>query len=140
MLKRSITYENFNKEIVTEDFYFNLSKPELLELEVEIDGGFGEMLQTIIKSENARDLLREFKRIVIMSYGIKSDDGRRFEKSDAIRTEFEQTAAYQSLFMELAMDDKAAVIFLQGVLPKDMQGDQDKPVVVPPKPPTPPTS
>ena len=141
MLKRPIKYEDFNGDTVTEDFYFNLSKPELLELEVEIEGGFGQMLQTIVKSENVKALVKEFKRIIIMSYGIKSDDGRRFMKSDEIRTEFEQTAAYHTLFMELATDDKAAVKFLQGVLPKDMQGEIDTDVVkVAPLPPTPPTS
>lgn len=136
----TITYEDFNGESVTEKLYFNLSKPELLELEVEIEGGFGAMLQRIVKSENPKDLIREFKRIILMSYGIKSEDGKRFMKSAQIREEFEQTAAYQALFMELATDDKLAVKFLQKVLPKDMQGDQDKPVVAPPTPPTPPTA
>ncbi len=135
----TITYEDFNGDSVTEKLYFNLSKPELLELEVEIEGGFGAMLQRIVKSENPKDLIREFKRIILMSYGIKSEDGKRFIKNPQIREEFEQTAAYQALFMELATDDKLAVKFLQKVLPKDMQGDQDKPVVTAPTPPAPPT-
>jgi hypothetical protein len=144
MLKRSITYEDYNGESLTEDFYFNLSKPELIELEVEFEGGFGRSLQNIIKAENTKALIHEFKRIILLAYGIKSEDGKRFIKSEQLREEFVQTDAYAQLFMELATDDKAASDFLTAILPKDMQGDVAKtlvaPVTTPPTPPTPPSS
>lgn len=139
MLKHTITYEDFNGEMVTEDFYFNLSKPELIDLEVEIDGGFARMLQTIIKSENTKEIIKQFKRIILMAYGVKSEDGKRFIKSDNLREEFSQTNAYSEMFMRMATDDKAAAEFLQGVLPKDMQGEFKNAALKanPPSPPMP---
>jgi hypothetical protein len=123
MLKREIKYEDFNGEEVTEIFYFNLSKPELIELEVGYTQGFGQMLQSIVESRNNKEIIAKFKEIVLMAYGIKSDDGKRFIKSDKLREEFSQTAAYAELFMELATNDQAAVIFLNGVLPREFRGD-----------------
>ncbi len=126
MLKRSITYEDFNGYETTDIFYFNVSKPELIELEVEYDQGFGEMIQTVIDSKDNKSLIRIFKKIVLLAYGQKSEDGKRFIKSEKLREEFSQTAAYSALFMELAGDDGAAAIFIKGVLPKDMAGEVDK--------------
>lgn len=142
MLKRDITYETFDGEKITETFYFNMSKAELIELEVEFDEGLAKMLQNIIKTKNNKEIIRIFKRIILLSYGKKSEDGKRFIKSDEIREEFSQTQAYSDLFMELASDDKAAVTFLVGVLPKDMATEIEKADLTalpqPPQPPTPP--
>lgn len=126
MLKREIKYEDFDGNQTSEICYFNISKPELIELEVEYDQGFGRMLEQIVESKDNRELVKRFKEIVLMAYGVKSDDGKRFIKSEQLRTEFSQTAAYQALFMELATDDNAAVIFLRGILPKDMLAEIDK--------------
>lgn len=146
MLKRDITYENFDGEQVTETFYFNLSKPELLELQVEYKQGFVEMIQEIIKTEDTRELVRQFKQLILLAYGIKTPDGKRFIKTEELKQEFSQTGAYNTLFMELAMDDKAAAIFIQGILPRDMAGDFQLQVAaapqvapVPPMPPVPPS-
>lgn len=137
MLKREITYEDFNGEKQTETFYFNISKSELIELEVDVQGGFGKYLQNIVEAEDQRRLVHEFKRIVLMAYGQKSADGKQFVKSDAMRQAFAQTAAYQTLFMELATDDKAATAFIKGVIPSDVvPPEQDKPVGPPPIPKT----
>lgn len=141
MLKREIKYEDFNGNEVSEIFYFNMSKPELIELEVEYDEGFGQMLERIIETKESKELINIFKRLVLMSYGQKSDDGKRFIKSEELKEAFAQSAAYSALFMELATDDGAAVTFIRGLLPKDMQGeprDQDKPLVSLPQPPVPP--
>ncbi len=126
MLKREIAYEDFNGNQVTDIFYFNISKPELIELEVEHEGGFSAIIQNIVDSKDHKALIQRFKEIVLMAYGQKSDDGKRFIKSEQLRNEFSQTAAYSALFMELAMDDNAAVIFLKNTLPKDMAGEFDK--------------
>ena len=138
MLKREITYETFDGETTTDVFYFNISKPELLELEVEFEGGFEKMLQNIIDTRDNKALIAKFKDIVLLAYGIKSEDGKRFIKSEQLREEFSQTAAYQVLFMELAMDDNAAVIFLNGCLPKDIAGqvNEVKSDILPPATPT----
>ena len=95
MLKRQITYTDFNDEEVTETFYFNISKPELIELEVEYAGGFTSMINRIIESTDPGRLVAEFKRLILMAYGVKSDDGKQFMKSDELRTAFESHAAYQ---------------------------------------------
>lgn len=148
MLKREITYEDFNGDTVTDVFYFNISKPELIELEVEVDQGFSSWIETIIEAKDHKTLLQQFKRIVLMAYGKKSEDGKRFVKNDQLREEFSQTAAYSALFMELATNDNAAADFLIAVLPKDMKGELEKSVQgvttvptppTPPPPPVPPT-
>jgi hypothetical protein len=140
MLKRNITYETFDGDEVTEPYYFNISKSELVELEVEFEGGFGAMLQRIVETNDRAGLVREFKKLILMAYGVKSDDGKRFVKSDELRDEFTQTAAYNSLFMELATNDGAAVEFVMGVLPKDMRAEIGKEVAKAPSPPTAPTT
>jgi len=120
MLKRTIRYEDFNGNQTEDIFYFNLSKPELIELEVEYEQGFGDMLQSIIKAKDNKEIVKQFKAIILLAYGEKSEDGKRFIKSDQLREEFSQTAAFQELFMEMASDADAAVVFLQAILPKDM--------------------
>lgn len=144
MLKREIQYEDFDGEQKSEIFYFYISKPELIEMELEYEGGFVKFLQKIIETKDHRELIKQFKDLVLKAYGVKSEDGKRFEKSDKLREEFAQTAAYETLFMEMATNDNAAATFIKAILPKGMaeQVDQDKPILPPasPTPPTPPNS
>lgn len=138
MLKREIIYEDFNGNEVTEVFYFNLSKPELVEMEVFAEGGMSAFLQRIIEERDNRELLTQFKEVILKAYGEKSDDGKKFVKSDELRKQFEQTAAYQALFMELMTVEDAASTFVNGILPRDIveATDQDKPSGPPPVPAT----
>jgi hypothetical protein len=122
MLKREIRYEDFDGNMTSGIFYFNLSKPEIIELEVGYAQGFGAMLQSIVESQDKKEIVAKFKEIVLMAYGIKSDDGKRFIKSEQLREEFSQTAAYAELFMELATDADKAVVFLNGILPREFRG------------------
>lgn len=122
MLKRKIKYEDFNGDEVEDVHYFNISKPELIEMEVAYKKGFGTFLQDIVDTKDNKELIKQFKEIVLIAYGVKTEDGKRFEKSDQLREEFSQTAAFQSLFMELATVDDAAVEFFKGIIPKDMRG------------------
>jgi len=145
MLKRNITYEDFDGNKVTEQFYFNISKSELVEMEYSYKDGFGETLQRIVKSENKGELLNIFKTLVLNAYGEKSEDGKRFIKSQELRDQFVQSLAYDALFMELATDDGAAAEFVTGVLPKDLANEmavQTSPVPtqLPAHIPPPPTS
>ncbi len=126
MLKRNITYENFDGETVTEVFYFNLTKTEIIDMQMSYEGGLDAVIQRIVKAEDIKSLIEEFQNIVLMSYGQRSDDGKYFRKSDSIREEFKHHAAYDSLFMELATDDKAAADFMIGILPRDMAQDLPK--------------
>jgi hypothetical protein len=129
MLKRQITYTDFNDEEITETFYFNISKPELIELEVEYAGGFSALINRIIETTDPKRLIDEFKRLILLAYGVKSDDGKKFIKNDELRAEFENHAAYQQLFTEMATVEGAAEQFFKGVLPSDLTEvqDQDKP-------------
>lgn len=139
MLKREIKYTNYNDEETSDIFYFNLSKPELMEMEVQKAGGFANQLQNAIDAKDNKTLLKVFKEIVLLAYGQKSDDGKRFIKTDELREEFSQTAAYEALFTQLALDDGEATKFLLGVMPKDMV-NEDTGVPVPPPAPSPPSS
>lgn len=120
MLTKSITYTDYNGNVRTEDFLFNLSKAEIIELESSQSGGLSKMLEDVVKSNDNRKIVDVFKSIILKAYGKKSDDGRRFIKSAEIREEFEQTEAYSELFMELATDSEAAAAFVNGIIPKDL--------------------
>ena len=120
MLKKTITYTDYSGIERTEDFYFNLSKAEILEMQLSVNGGFAEMLQKIIKAKDFPTLVKTFKELILVSYGEKSEDGRRFVKSKEISDAFAQTEAYSILFMELSNDDKAASEFVNGILPADL--------------------
>lgn len=118
MIKKTKTYKDFNGLERTEDFYFNLTEAELVEMETDVDGGYAEMLQTIIKAKDVKTLIKVFKDLVLKSYGVKSLDGKRFEKSPEIANAFAQTQAYSDIFMELAFDDIAASEFVNGIMPE----------------------
>ena len=120
MLKKTITFTDYNGVERTEDFYFNLNKAELTEMQLSKEGGLGEWLNKIIRSENRVEIMRIFKNIILKSYGEKSPDGRRFIKSDELSTEFSQTEAYNQLFMELIQDDKTMSDFINAIIPTDL--------------------
>lgn len=119
MLKRSVTYEDFDGNTVTEDHHFHLSKAELLQLEAGKKGGLREHIQSIMAAGDTETLFAEFKRIVLLAYGVRSEDGKRFIKTDQMREEFAQTEAYSQLYFELATDDTAAAEFILGVVPRE---------------------
>lgn len=124
MLKKTITYSDYNGVERTEDFYFNLSKAEILEMEMGTSGGLAEMIQRIVATQDAPAIIKIFKDLVLKAYGEKSPDGRRFLKTDEngnpLSRYFEQTEAYSILFMELATDADAAAKFVNGIVPGDI--------------------
>ena len=119
MIKETITYVDYNNVERTEDFFFNLSKAELMEMEMSTSGGLVEMVNRIVAAQDAPAIIKVFKELILKAYGVKSPDGKRFEKSDKLRTEFEQTEAYSQLFMKLATDADAASKFVNGIIPSD---------------------
>lgn len=123
MVKKTITYTDYNGETREEDFYFNLTKPELVELELGEDGGLRAYLEKIVKSKDARNVLAMFKKIIGLAYGIKSPDGRRFLKSKDISEAFFQSEAYVALYMELLENPDVAAAFIQSMLPADMRSN-----------------
>lgn len=120
MLKKTITYRDFNDNERTEDFYFNLTKAELMEMEMGTTGGMTEMVKRLVSEQNTGAIIKIFKDLVLKAYGQKSLDGKQFIKNDKIRDEFAQTNAYSDLFMELATDADAAAKFVNGIIPADV--------------------
>lgn len=120
MLKKTITYTDYNGVDRTEDFYFNFTKAELTEMDLGTTGGMSEMIKNIIASKDVPTLIKLFKKLVLDAYGEKSADGKRFIKSPELSTAFSQTEAYSQLFMELATDDNKAADFINGIIPSDV--------------------
>lgn len=118
MLKKTITYTDYNGVNRTEDHYFNLTKAEVVEMEMGVSGGYTEMINRVISAQDAPTIMKTFKEFISKSYGIKSLDGIRFEKSDEISKAFMQTEAYSVLFMELCTDAGAAAAFVNAIVPK----------------------
>lgn len=119
MLKKNIKYVDYDGNDHAEDFYFNLNKAEVIELQLGTVGGLTKTLEKIVQEKDTSRIIEYFKTIILKAYGEKSADGRRFIKSQELRDAFEQTEAYSELFMELASDAKMAAEFINGVLPKE---------------------
>ena len=132
MLKKTITYTDYNGVERSENFYFNLTKAEIMEMELGTVGGFAEMVQRIVDAKDAPTIIKIFKDLVLKAYGEKSADGKRFIKSDELRESFAQTEAYSQLFMELATDSKAASAFVNGIVPADVAKQAAQPQSVVP--------
>lgn len=124
MLKKTITYTDYNGSERTEDFYFNLNKAEIMEMEMSTTGGLAEMIKKIVAAQDAPSIIKIFKDLILKAYGEKSADGKRFMKVDVngnkLCNDFEQTEAFSILFMELATDADAAAAFVNGIVPADM--------------------
>ncbi len=120
MLKETRTYIDFNEQTRTEDFFFHLSKAEILEMELSMEGGLSEYATKISKTQDGPKLVALFKELVLKAYGEKSLDGKYFEKTEEITRRFSQTQAYSDIFMELATNAEAASRFINGIVPKDM--------------------
>lgn len=118
MLKKTIAYTDYDGNERKEEFYFNLSKTEVMEMELGVVGGMTQMLNRIVAEQDSRKIMEVFKDIVLRSYGQKSPDGKRFIKSVELTESFSQTEAYSNLFMELATDADAAAAFVNGIIPQ----------------------
>ena len=126
MLKKTITYTDYNGGERTEDFYFNLSKAEIMEMEMSTAGGLAEMITKIVATQDAPSIIKIFKELVLKAYGEKSPDGKRFIKSEELSTAFSQTEAYSILFMELATDADSAAKFVNGIIPANVEASSNK--------------
>lgn len=120
MLKKTITYVDYNGNERVEDFYFNLTKAEATEMELSVEGGLTKKLEDIVNSQNNKEIIALFKEIILKAYGEKSQDGKRFIKSEELSEAFSQTEAFSELFMELALNEKAAADFVNGILPANI--------------------
>lgn len=121
MLAKVIKYEDFDGTPREEAFYFHLTKTELLKMDLSVDGGLQKRLQSIVDAKDGNAIMQQMSDIIRKSYGQKSPDGKRFIKSEQLADEFEQSAAYDVLFMELCTNEQAAIDFITGVMPADLQ-------------------
>lgn len=119
MLKKRIKYVDYDNNEREEDFYFNLSKAEIAEMELSIEGGLQKWIERVVDAKDTPQIIELFKRLILQSYGEKSPDGKRFIKSEELSKEFSQTEAYSELFMELATDETAAANFVNGIIPQE---------------------
>ena len=124
MLKKTITYTDYNGDEVTEDFYFNLTKAELMTIELKA-GGLKETIERIAKERDTKKLVEMYEELILASYGEKSQDGKRFVKSKELSEAFKQTEAYSELFIELLTTDKA-IEFVRGIVPGDLKSAVDE--------------
>lgn len=119
MLKKTITYLDFDENERTEDFYFHLTKAETLKLELSTDGGITEKIQRIVQAKNMPEIIKVFEEFIQLSYGVKTPDGRGFRKTKEDLENFRATNAYSILFMELATNDVEAAKFVNGIIPQE---------------------
>lgn len=125
MLRRDITYTNFDGVEVTDTLYFNLSKSELILWQTSENGGLAEKLQKMLNQKDGKLIMQTFYDILLKSYGEKSADGRRFIKSDELSKAFSETPAFDILFSELLSDPEKALLFVRQVMPPEFQAQLD---------------
>ena len=126
MLKKTITYEDYNGNTRKEDFLFNLTKTELMKWDLKTPGGLAAKLERITQKFDVPELTSFIEALIDNSYGIKSDDGVRFIKDEKLSTMFRQTEAYDKLFVELLSDEKKTAAFINGILPKELMEEVAK--------------
>lgn len=120
MIKKTITYTDYNGNERTEEFYFNLRKDEITKMELSVKGGLAEMIKRIVDAQDTPAIIDVFEDLIKRSYGVKTPDGRGFVKRPEDLEAFMATEAYSQLFMELATDADAASKFVNGIVPADM--------------------
>lgn len=124
MFKITQTYTDYDNNEKTQDFYFNLNKVEILEMEAEEDGGYSDMLKRVVASKDSKQLMKLFKQLLLKSYGLKTPEGG-FAKSEEISKKFEESAAYPEIFMSLCTDAQKASDFVANVMPLSEQQRND---------------
>ena len=122
MYKKTITFTDYDDKERIEDFYFNLTEAEIAEMELSTPGGLTKKMQRIVQAQDSKTIIDTFKELIDRSYGVKSPDGREFDKSEEVLKKFKQTEAYSKLFIELATDATAASDFFSHIIPTKREG------------------
>ena len=126
MFVKEIKYTDFNGMDRSEKFYFNLTKSELTEMDLTTAGGMKSFIERITNTQDQAELIKLFKELILKAYGVKSDDGKQFMKSEELVKAFSQTMAYDTYFMQLATDEKEAIKFVNGIMPADLVAEAQK--------------
>lgn len=121
MLKKTISYVDYNGVNCTEDLYFNLTQTELMKMESEIPGGLHSYMENVVNTSDPQKMFKLYEMIINRAYGEKSPDGKRFMKSDEISENFMHSAVYDSFYMELLTKDGELEKFIKGILPANLQ-------------------
>lgn len=119
MIEKTIKYEDYNGNTLEEKFYFNISKAEMMRMQMSHSGGYDEYLKRIIAAKDEPSLYKAFEELVMLSYGVKSEDGKHFIKSKEATTLFMQSEAYSELIMEFFSNTDAVIEFVKKILPKE---------------------
>lgn len=122
MYCKHIKFEDLDGNPVEGDYYFNMTKAELLKLELSTNGGWEAKMKKLLETRNQAELVRIFDELLLDSYGVRSDDGLRFIKSPELSARFKQTGAYDELFTELVTNEEAALEFFKKVIPNVPEG------------------
>ena len=125
MIKKTMTYTDFNGVERKEDFYFNLTKAEVLKMEMGVKGGLAEQIKRIVDTKDQPAIIEIFEDLIQKAYGVKTPDGRGFLKRPEDLEAFISTQAYSDLYMELATDDKKAAEFINGIVPPDLSQENN---------------
>lgn len=138
MLKETVTYEDFNGNMITEDFYFNLTQVELIEMSMELPDGAAEAVGNdpsnieegaalaLLEKLGNKGILDFMKRLLLKAYGVKSEDGKRFQKSPELSKEFSETLAFDNLLIALLSDETRGNRFITGIIPASVQDKMPK--------------
>lgn len=121
MVKKTITYIDYDGTERTEDFYFNLSEAEITEMQLSVEGGMRGYIEKIVAAKSQLEVVKLFKEILLRSYGKKSLDGRLFVKNEANTAEFVANPAYSKIYMELVTNTDAATKFVNALIPENTQ-------------------
>lgn len=120
MYSKTINYTDYNGVNCSEKLYFNFTKAELSEMELSEDGGLANRLQKIVDEKNRSEIMKFFKKLILDSYGVKSEDGKRFIKTEKLRNDFEYSLAFDAFYMLLLTNEKMQTEFVNGIVPKDL--------------------
>ena len=126
MYKYTATYTDYDGVERTEDFLFNLSEAEIVEMEYGVTGGMQRMLEQIVAAKDTKRIMAVFKDLIKRAYGVKSPDGRRFEKDEKLSKEFTETPVYSDMFMKFARDADAAAEFVNKIIPQSVAAEVAK--------------
>lgn len=127
MLKKTITYEDLDGNSFTEVFEFHLREDEIAKMELSKHGGLVAYLNQIVAAEDGEAIINAFEEILLKSYGVRSEDNKKFRKSAEISQDFKDSDAYSKMFLELVTNAEASAEFVRGIMPASII-DADKPV------------
>lgn len=130
MIKKPITYEDYHGNTITEDFYFNLTKLEMMEMEIDFEGGLSAHIERLTQTTAGAEAYHLFKDIVLKAYGEKSDDGKLFVKIDdngaPLSRKFEMSPALAELIFSFLKNGNEAADFVRGVLPAKLVAEAEQ--------------